>query len=159
MRTQAAYCGTLLQIGLCQDHIYVKASSIEHAGYGAFARRPLKRGDLIISAPAIAASREFMSINTTGLDIHPTQLLMNYHFGHKNSSMLFFPLNQAIDINHRSKRKPSGQDPNARVEFSKKDARSRYISGRSLDDLKKVSFRAIPRTFLLLECLITLICI
>jgi hypothetical protein len=93
---------------------------------------------VIISAPAIAASRDFMSLNTSDLDIHPTQLLMNYHLGHKNSSMMFFPLNQAININHSSKRKSIGQEPNARVEFSKKDKRSRYILNRSLDDLKKV---------------------
>ena len=120
------------------DHIYVKESTIKQAGYGAFSRRALKEGTVLISAPAIATSRDFLKVNTTGMDMHDTQQLINYHFGHKNSRILFFPLNQAVNINHNSDRKWSGQKPNARVEFSKRDPRSRYIMGRTLEDLKKV---------------------
>jgi hypothetical protein len=81
-----------------------------------------------------------MDLNTTGLkeDINPKQLMLNYHFGQSDSSTLFFPLNHAIAINHNSKRKSSGKEPNVRVEFSTRDKRTRYFLCRSLDDLKKV---------------------
>ena len=35
-------------IGQCLDHIYVKDSNIPQAGKGAFARRPIVKGDVII---------------------------------------------------------------------------------------------------------------
>jgi hypothetical protein len=103
--------------GYCQDHIFVKDSTISQAGKGAFSRRHLKKGSLVITAPAIAATRDFMSLDDTGKDF-PTgtnsmQLMYNYHFGHKNSSVLFFPLNHLFTINHNTKRSKSGKEPNA----------------------------------------------
>jgi hypothetical protein len=130
--------------GYCQDHIFVKDSTISQAGKGAFSRRHLKKGSLIITAPAIAVTRDFMSLNDTGKDF-PTgtnsmQLMYNYHFGHKNSSVLFFPLNHLFAINHNSKRSKSGKEPNARVEFSTTERKSLYFQSLPLKDLKKQKY-------------------
>ena len=94
----------------------------------------------MISAPAITASRSMFELNSTKIpfEINQQQLLLNYHFGQKNSSTLFFPLNHAFAINHNSKRKISGKAPNVRVQFSTDEKRSRYFLERSLSDLKKV---------------------
>ena len=81
-------------------------------------------------------------MNTEKYVINSKQLFYNYHFGHKNSSVMFFPLNQAYAINHNSKRKSSGVEPNVRVEFSTKEKRSRYFLQRTLDELKQVRERS-----------------
>ena len=62
--------------------------------------------------------------------------MINYHFGHKDSSTLFFPLNQAVNINHGSStRSWTGTAANARVEFSKREKRTRYLVGHPVEDI------------------------
>jgi hypothetical protein len=125
--------------GICQDHIYVKHSTINQAGQGAFSRRFLLEGSIIISSPMLLATRNFLNLNITSKgEINPKQLMVNYHFGHDNSSILFLPINQMNAINHNSKRKWSGQEPNARVEFSTRDKKSRYYLSRPMQDVMKV---------------------
>jgi len=94
----------------------------------------------VISAPTITTSRYYMDLDTTQVkeEFNPKELMLNYHFGHHNSSILFLPLNNAYAINHSSKRKLSGKEPNVRVEFSTRRKRPRYFLDRSLDDLKRV---------------------
>lgn len=126
--------------GYCQDHLYVKASTIKQAGNGAFSRRFLPKGSLVIAAPSIATPREYLSVNTSHLS-YPTnelQLMTNYHFGHKNSSVLFFPLNQILAINHKSSLTGDRKGPNARIEFSKTEKKSNYFQSLPLEDLRKV---------------------
>jgi hypothetical protein len=126
--------------GVCQDHIYVKSSTITQAGQGAFSRRFLPKGSIIISSPMLLATRDLMNLNITSKEdkINPNQLMLNYHFGHKNSSILFLPINQMNAINHNSKRKRGGEKPNARIELSTRDKKSRYYLGRPMQDVRKV---------------------
>lgn len=141
---------SILQSGYCQDHIFAKRSTIQQAGQGAFSRRFLPKGTLVISAPTIATDRYYMHLNTTMTkeEINPQELMINYHWGHKNSSILFFPLNHAFTINHNSKRKISGKEPNVRVEFSSREKRSRYFRERSLEDLRKEKYSTIVLDFI-----------
>jgi hypothetical protein len=44
-------------------------------------------------------------------------LQLLYVFGPKMSSVMFFPLNQILAINHSSNRMPPGKEPNARVDI------------------------------------------
>jgi len=108
--------------GLCMDNIKPGPSEIPYAGRGAFARRYIKKGSLVAPIPLIQISNESV------LDLHPVksseyindhdgktesmyirrgderigiQLLMNYCFGHPESSMLFFPTGAVTSyINH-----------------------------------------------------------
>jgi hypothetical protein len=130
----------LEQNGYCLDHIFVKESTLPFAGKGAFARRFLPKDSLIIASPAIATRRGQMSVNVTfrGKETNEIQLMTNYHFGHKNSRALFFPLTQAIAMNHNSARSWSGKEPNARLQFSTTDKRSIYFENLPLEDLFKV---------------------
>jgi hypothetical protein len=119
--------------------MYVKYSTINQAGQGAFSRRFLSEGSIIISSPMLLATRDLLNLNITSKgDINPKQLMINYHFGHKNSSILFLPINQMNAINHNSKRKWDGEEPNARVELSTRDKKSRYYLGRPMQDVRKV---------------------
>jgi hypothetical protein len=80
-------------------------------------------------------------INGTHLpdDIITTQLIYNYQYGHPDSSVLFFPTNTAITINHKRPRNPSGDLPNAELRWSTRDNRSSYFLQRPLEALKDVS--------------------
>lgn len=126
--------------GYCQDHIFVKDSTLPNAGKGAFSRRFLGKGASIISAPTIPTTRGVLFINSTRLGeaTNDYQLMTNYHFGHKDSSTLLFPLNQAMSINHNSARLEDGSAPNARITFSKTDRRTRYFTSLPLEDLLEV---------------------
>jgi hypothetical protein len=129
--------------GFCLDHIYVKRSGIPQAGNGAFSRRFLPKGNLAIGSPLLAGFREnsffnmTMSIKGTVSPLHRS-LIYNYHFGHKESTALFFPISPVIAINHNSEAMPDGKEANARVQFSTKDKKSRYLLRRPLEDIRKV---------------------
>lgn len=126
--------------GYCQDHLYVKKSTLSNAGNGAFSRRFLLKDSLILASPTIATRRELlqMNISTIGRQTNEFQLMTNYHLGHANSSVLFFPINQAIAINHNSERREGGIGPNARVQFSTSDKRSMYFQSLPLEDILEV---------------------
>lgn len=124
--------------GFCQDHLYVNRSTIYNAGNGAFLRRFRPKDSLIVAAPLVAVGREFLYMKGQNA-LNEYQLVTNYLFGHKDSSILFLPSNQAIAINHNSKRMKDGEAPNARIEFSTRDKRSMYFQSLPLGDLLKVS--------------------
>lgn len=125
----------MVSAGICLDHIFVKRSSIASAGNGAFARRHLKKNTVIIGSPMLAVSRDHKLLTMAG-NSSSKSLIFNYHYGHKASSVLFFPNSHAIAINHNSKSMPSdGKPANARVQFSIKDKKSRYLVHRQLEDI------------------------
>lgn len=126
--------------GYCTDHIYSKDSTIKQAGKGAFARRFIKEGNVIIQSPLLLTwGRHMFEMNATHLprDILRKQLIYNYQFAHPESSVLFFPANTAFMINHQSERTPGGISPNAEIRWSVSDKRSMYYLQRHLDDLKE----------------------
>ncbi|MGK3740744.1 MAG: hypothetical protein ACI90V_007594 [Bacillariaceae sp.] len=122
--------------GLCMDNIKPGPSTIPYAGRGAFATRDIKEGNLVVPVPLVHISDE------TILDMHQVesidyknnpdeepesmfvresderigiQLLMNYCFGHPESSMIFFPVGAVASyINHGS----SKEKVNAKMVWS-----------------------------------------
>lgn len=129
-----------LSPGFCLDHVYVNTSTIEQAGNGAFSRRFLPKDSLVIGTPLLAAFRDDSLMRIPGESTRKS-LIYNYHFGHKNSSVLWFPVSTVVAINHNSKTMPNGQESNARVQFSKKDKKSRYLVHRPLEDIRKVNIK------------------
>jgi hypothetical protein len=125
--------------GYCMDHIYVNRSTIYQAGNGAFTRRNLNAGSVIHTSPLIAGHRTLMEMSYNGHlppAINSKQLLLNYHFGHPDSSILFLPISHLIAINH------DGTAPNARVEFSTRERKSRYLLHRPLEDIYSEKYSA-----------------
>ena len=93
--------------GRCLDNVYPKQSSIPQAGQGGFASRPLKKGTVIIPVPTLVQvmNREHLNMYKEGeADPYSKQLLTNYCFGHKDSSMLLCPASHGNLINHCSTR-------------------------------------------------------
>lgn len=111
--------------GFCLDTIKSGPSTIPNAGRGAFATRNLKNGETITISPMLhIADKDLMTMYpiTTFTDqrtgaVQPIgkQLILNYCFGHAESSLLLFPLGSLVTlINHSSK------SPNAYITWSKR---------------------------------------
>ena len=113
--------------GTCMDNIRPGRSTIPQAGRGAFASRFIPKNSVVAPAPLIHipdksilrifAPREGDEgddlVRNESKPVH-RQLLVNYCFGHTNSSLLLSPYGSVTSlINHSSKH------PNARIEWSK----------------------------------------
>jgi hypothetical protein len=108
----------LAEHGLCVGNLRPDTSKIKGAGRGAFSLNFIPKGARIAPAPLVVVDREFMMTNTTGKKRTTTkpQLLLNYCFGHVNSSLLFYPTSPSVNlINH------GGEKSNARLHWSLSD--------------------------------------
>jgi hypothetical protein len=112
----------LQENGICMDGITVQKSTIEGAGRGAFANRAVQEGEIITSSPTLFFDRSQMEIVKQALDkkenlkftehVIGHQLLLNYCYGHENSTVLTLPYGPGINfINH-------GNTPNAMLKWS-----------------------------------------
>ena len=106
--------------GTCADNILVKTSSIPGAGRGAFAKRDIKAGQVVAPCPLMRIPEESLlmydldqvadlkqkplsQLINSEHDLLPesAQLLMNYVFGHPDTSVLFYPYGPGVNyINH-----------------------------------------------------------
>jgi len=106
--------------GICLDNIRADQSSIRQAGRGAFATRAMKRGQVIAPLPLMHIDRRKLSMFEDFEDPDSKevskQLILNYSFGHKNSTLLFFPYGPVVNFvnNHVDKTKV-----NARIRWSR----------------------------------------
>lgn len=114
--------------GTCMDHVAVQASDIPGAGRGAFATRFLSKGSVVAPIPLIhLPERSVLNIHSWGSydpddgenfhgDITHQQLLLNYCFGHDNTTMVLCPYGVGSSlINHGGKK-----DANVKVVWSEK---------------------------------------
>jgi hypothetical protein len=99
----------LKENGKCLDNIRPGISRIEGAHRGAFATRRINKGDLIAPAPLVHIHRNHLKLyDSTDVQDNQTkpwydgeQLLLNYVYGHSNSSVLLFPYSPVVNyINH-----------------------------------------------------------
>lgn len=121
--------------GICLELIRSGKSTIRQAGRGAFAQTNLKSGSVISPVPLnTITDRSTMlmydlvkNIDTGELvreDGAPVgnQLLLNYCFGHRESTLLLCPMTNAVLINHCSTRSMGEGDcgkngPNAKIRW------------------------------------------
>lgn len=101
--------------GKCVDNIAPGNSTIPDAGRGAFATRFIPKGGLVAPAPVVHIVDK-NTVNMYAEMIGPygnvvrnesavigKQLILNYMFGHPNSTMLLFPYSSNVNyINHHS---------------------------------------------------------
>ena len=87
--------------GMCLERLVARKSKLPHAGQGGFAQHAIRKGDIVVPAPLIHIDdRDVLG----GINGTETQLLMNYCFGHSQSSLLLCPETNALLINHCSDR-------------------------------------------------------
>ncbi|CAB9510485.1 Guanylate cyclase [Seminavis robusta] len=107
--------GWLHEHGTCADHIREGVSTIKQAGRGAFATRDLPKGTVVSALPLIPIINKSVlemydleDINTKRLGDRRRvgyQLLMNYCYGHQNSTMLLCPYSPLANmVNHNQTR-------------------------------------------------------
>ena len=122
--------------GLRLENFQVGLSSIPQAGKGAFTTNACKAGTVISPAPLLPVSRETLYMYNfdeggNRFDLHSHQLLLNYCFGHPQSSMLFFPHSSKVQyIDH------DGTNPNAILSWSSSKFNHLKILDWSVKDLK-----------------------
>jgi hypothetical protein len=137
--------------GQCLENLKPQKSTIPDAGFGAFAQFRISRGEIVVPAPVLHVvekealtlfNRDVPSDDDSPLDIAPymigPSLLMNYCFGHTESSMLLCPMTSAILLNHCSIRtKECGSDgPNAEIRWSSGwDEPSHKWRNKTLDEI------------------------
>ena len=106
--------------GKCLDNIRPQPSTIRQAGRGAFATRFIPKGNLVIAAPLIQIPQgrdvfKMYAMNQTNAkgdfvrgDLNTSthvgyQLMMNYAFGHPESSVFLTPYGPSVSfINHNA---------------------------------------------------------
>lgn len=100
--------------GVCGDHLSIATSTLPQAGMGAFASRDLPRGTIVATLPMVhIPDRQVFDMHHVRVDgdgrprprpdlgVRGVQLMTNYCFGHRQSSMLLCPYGpQAPYINH-----------------------------------------------------------
>jgi hypothetical protein len=121
--------------GQCMDNIKQGVSSIPHAGRGAFAGRRIRKGGLVAPAPLIHLPNRSNLVTyehkidedgkwrrNTAKPLHH-QLLLNYCFGHRESSLLLCPYGLLTwYINHDAK------NPNTKIVWSKQHRHPEWFS-------------------------------
>lgn len=95
----------LMEQGICIDNMMPAKSTIKGAARGAFATRFVPKGAIISATPLFAVDRNATMTKRVkyGGKIQKSspQLLINYCFGHENSSLLFYPYSPVVNlINH-----------------------------------------------------------
>ena len=105
----------------CQDNLVVGVTQIEHAGRGAFAKREMKKGEVVSPMPLVALNygRDALTMveyrNENGEEVDSdyegatkkvkTQQMLNYMLEHPQSSVLFFPAGPLVPyVNHGGKK-------------------------------------------------------
>ena len=135
----------LQENGACIDNIVAGKSKIPQAGRGAFATRSIKKGGQITTTPVVTLDRDqlvlWKNLNEDDTTFHlweetGYQLLLNYCYGHANSSLLFFPYAPTVNfINHGSM-----EDANAEIRWSTSSAhKSEWLNAtlqETIDRLK-----------------------
>mmetsp|Transcript_30075 Transcript_30075/g.82593 ORF Transcript_30075/g.82593 Transcript_30075/m.82593 type:complete len:561 (+) Transcript_30075:80-1762(+) len=98
--------------GWCIDNIDIRQSTIEHSGRGAFSKRRLNQGQVVVPAPV-----EVFKDRAVFKNQRPEHLFVNYCLQPKNSKMLFYPYGPGVNlIQHSSKA------PNVGLQWSSKEA-------------------------------------
>jgi hypothetical protein len=99
--------------GFCLDNIVPKPSTVPFAGNGAFAVRFIPQGAVVVPVPLLhmvkggnfaynKLSYDKNGTLTRDTSLRHSQLLLNYCFGHQQSTLIMCPTTNAILINHKT---------------------------------------------------------
>ena len=91
--------------GMCMDNLLARKSTLPLAGQGGFAQRTVRAGELVAPAPLLQImDRDALTLYAEDGTPNGTQLILNYCFGHSQSTLLLCPNTNAVLINHCSTR-------------------------------------------------------
>ncbi len=143
--------------GICGDNLREGISKIPQAGRGAFATRFLKRDTIIAPLPLIhVPSRKRLEMFPPDFTVKKVvnktkavgqQLLVNYCFGHRDSTMLLCPYGLLTGlINH-------AKTPNVKLRWSdpKRSAHSPEWLNKTIEELAEQKFSVLSMEFVALR--------
>jgi hypothetical protein len=121
---------------VCLDTVYIQPSQIV-AGRGAFSKHHFSKGGRVTTTPVKLVRRSDLVLEyPSEMDISRVQLLQNYAFGHKNSSVLILPYGLGVNnINHAKRT----DEANVRVSWSDSPLSDRSTLG--MDGSQAVEYR------------------
>lgn len=114
--------------GMCIENLVPRKSTLPQGGKGGFAQYHISKGEIVVPVPMLHIPNKDVLLmyddrikdDDENESNTRWQLLLNYCFGHRDSSLLLCPNTNAILINHCSDRKkecgPEG--PNAELRWS-----------------------------------------
>ena len=104
--------------GMCLEHLTARKSRLLHAGQGAFVQHRIQKGEMVVPAPMIQiVDKDVLNMYDNNGSSLGSELLLNYCFGHHQSSMLLCPDTNALLINHCSNRKKQCGPKGPNVEY------------------------------------------
>jgi hypothetical protein len=104
---------SLREHGYCLDNLLPRKSNIKEGGRGAFATRKLEEGTIVAPVPVLPINASSLE---KGVGAKTDQLLRNYCFGHKDSSLLLYSYSSMVHlINHYT-------EPNVKLRWSEASA-------------------------------------
>jgi hypothetical protein len=115
--------------GTCLDNLVARRSTLPLAGQGAFAQRRIGEGQVIVPAPFLQApNKESLQVYGRSGELNYTQLMLNYCWSHRESTLLLCPTTNIVLANHCSLRtKECGpKGPNAAYRWSSDLVTSRW---------------------------------
>jgi hypothetical protein len=130
---------TLEETGVCVDNLAVGTSTVPGIGRGAFSKRAVGQGEVITSTPVVHFDRSQMEIVDQGIgsgalpltamrghqiiykeSVLHQQLMLNYCFGHPNSTVLLMPIAPGVNfINHNRRKVNAFIDWSVQIEGDK----------------------------------------
>lgn len=114
--------------GYCVDNL--KPGTTANLGRGAFSTRFLPQGSIVAPVPVLPLTRNSLKMirqRQSGELLETQQLLLNYCFGHANSSLLLYPYSPMVNlINH------SSETPNVKLQWATSQATLDLLSVQDL---------------------------
>jgi hypothetical protein len=136
---------SIRETGTCLDNLAARQSTLPLAGQGGFAQRRIKSGQIIVPAPFLqVTNKESLHVYNRAGERNGTQLLLNYCWGHAESTLLLCPNTNAILLNSCSDRtRECGADgPNAAYRWSSDQVTQRWLN-MSWDELTSQTGRGL----------------
>ncbi len=129
--------------GLCLDNLRKGKSNIPQAGNGAFATRNISKNSIVVPAPLLPIKRDVLQMTWKNYNVHQdddddydieevqmNQLLLNYCFGHPESSLLLFPYSSTVHFINND-----NINPNAYLRWSKSEMNRVEMLDTEVDDV------------------------
>eukprot|EP00816_Leptocylindrus_hargravesii_P013146 CAMPEP_0196809040 /NCGR_PEP_ID=MMETSP1362-20130617/9000_1 /TAXON_ID=163516 /ORGANISM="Leptocylindrus danicus, Strain CCMP1856" /LENGTH=684 /DNA_ID=CAMNT_0042183585 /DNA_START=106 /DNA_END=2157 /DNA_ORIENTATION=+ len=127
--------------GICMDNIQSGPSTIRDAGRGAFAMRFMEKGSVIAPMPLLHVNKAYFNmyelapdededLDRDGDKVLGHQQLINYCFGHEETTMLLCSFTSANLINHARCSEGDGTckfEPNAAYRWSSWEAHEKWL--------------------------------
>jgi len=113
------------------------SSMIPYAARGAFTTRSVKKGEVLSISPLLAISRDDLKVSNSYNG--GNQIMINYSFGHKHSSLLIVPMAPVVGyINHSTKSNTAIRWPKPNTNAAKLYGNNDWLD-MSLDEVLKRS--------------------